>query len=42
MTYNEDNAPPTLLQLASKMPGHIKLNEAKVAIPMLKKFIKQR
>ncbi|CAD8207149.1 unnamed protein product [Paramecium pentaurelia] len=42
MTYNEDYAPPTLLQLASKIPGHIQMNEPKVAVPLLKKFIKQR
>jgi len=37
-----DYAPPTLLQLASKIPGHIQMNEPKVAVPLLKKFIKQR
>ncbi|CAD8162253.1 unnamed protein product [Paramecium octaurelia] len=42
MTYNEDYAPPTLLQLATKVSGSLKLNEPKVAVPLLKQFIKQR
>ncbi|CAD8193962.1 unnamed protein product [Paramecium pentaurelia] len=42
MTYNEDYAPPTLLQLATKVSGRLQLNEPKVAVPLLKQFIKQR